>query len=608
MRSSKSPLASRIADLGLIVTVTVYVAGSCCASASPKEFPATEPPLPAFATISKPDFRSIVNAIASPPPSKLREDLAYQKKEPENATEARPSQGTVLLVPQAVVTNGETKESFWIQPPLGGYSSDTGLSTPSRISRPLAPWGTVGQAPLMDGIRFSGDGGLEVTPEDLQISVGLNYIIQANNSNVTVWKKPLSTSLSPTPWGDAKWQYLYRWNLATDFLKLDATGEQPESAGDPWIVYDWISHRWFLSAMVTRGDAQWLVVCVSQIDDPLGKWMFRSIHFANETSLRHDQPKLAVVGDKVLIAWDEWGDPPGYTTLLGGNWMVIGKDALLTSDQLISVPLAYEQGNKCLPEPIPVRTTSNVSDGVILSARKPSFPHLCPLDETPPSEANTITGVIITGHPPNINVSTRKWSVALYSGPNDSPQNKSSQLLFTGDSRILSAFRQNNRVFAAINDSCHVAPACFRVLDLNLANTNPKPVEDFDVGIAQRYLFYPSLTMDARGDLVAVASQVTDKGYLGAIVLDRLNGHEKSADWGAKTINAGSVALECPDPSWPSNLTRVGDYAGADVDPTEPSSVWLTASVPPLTLPNNGPPYDVTQCPEDSIIERVTLR
>lgn len=575
----------------------------------------TAPPSPAPSfhplTVSAPEDRVIVAPSSSPASSGfhereqlLTEGLNYQKKRSAIGIAGRSRQATLLFELRANPLPSQrpglptfARANALVNFPSGGFTKESGLPNPyPRGVGPLVP--PVPSQPVVEiSKQFLGDGGQEVAPPDMQLSVGKRYILQLNNTNLTVWDKTDTTVPKQL------------WPISSSVFQLP----DDTYAGDPWIVYDASSNRWFMSAMITnyKSGAEWFEIAVSRQDDPLGSWSFRKITFPDEITILRDQPKLSVTQDKVLIGWDEFTHPPQFDVKIGGNWMAVSKGSLISgSDNFTAFP-AYAIADKCLPEPIPVRDTSSNSEGVILSAAAPAARADC--NDTVPAptayRANLITGLSIVGIPPNLQVSKRHWVVDPYSAPDNAPQHGSQQKLYTGDTRIVSAFRRGDRLYAAGNDSCTVSVSCFRVLDLDLADPSSRPVEDFDVALGQRYLFYPSIAMDVKGDLVAVASQVRFDGFLGAVVFDRLAGREHTLDWGITTISTSSdVALDCPQQGWSPTITRVGDYAGADIDPVTPNVVWVSTGIAPAALPSADTEYDSTQCPQASIIGQVLIQ
>ena len=85
---------------------------------------------------------------------------------------------------------------------------------------------------------------------------------------------------------------------------------------DPRVIWDGPAGRWFASIMSfdNYGNGQ-VLMAVSQTADPAGQW--RVTMLRSTTGTIHDQPRLGVFADKVLVGWDDFdGTTFGYRSSL----------------------------------------------------------------------------------------------------------------------------------------------------------------------------------------------------------------------------------------------------------------------------------------------------
>ncbi len=162
-------------------------------------------------------------------------------------------------------------------------------------------------------------------------------------------------------------------------------------------------------------------------------------------------------------------------------------------------------------------------------------------------------------------------SIHSWSPPPAADQPGSAVKLDTNDDRVISAAWQNNSLWLAGNEACTpagdaVARSCLRVIEVA---TNTSIVrQDITFGANGAYYFYPAIRPDGSGNLHVVftnssASAFASVSVTGRLATDPLNTLQASAQ-----IRAGGGAQT-------DSSGRMGDYAGAAVDPSDPSMVWV---------------------------------
>src|SRR5205823_3862646 len=119
-----------------------------------------------------------------------------------------------------------------------------------------------------------------LSPPDVQIAVGPDHVVEAVNSALGIYTK------------------LGAFVTNTNLSSLFSSGSDP--VGDPRILYDAFSGRWFVSAgAFSRGQ---VLVAVSKTGDPAGNWSTYQVPAA-PTSSCLDQP--------ILQSFAVTGSPPG---------------------------------------------------------------------------------------------------------------------------------------------------------------------------------------------------------------------------------------------------------------------------------------------------------
>lgn len=577
-------MITRIAACALSATflaATACPAQSQTATAAPLATPAA-PTMPAAQTftLSAPTVRHLVQSvgpvIASPRLSEPKlfvnlTSLEDQKKAAAANKLGRTSSGTLLFaspspapVPRMTPGHGMAPvENLKMVTNTAHLDAATGARTPPG---PAAQTMMHQRSVAIDA-EFSGNAE-NLVPPDTQLAVGTSQVVEMDNGSITVYSKTTMPPQAP---------------LGSFALQAQPNGDgglvaapQGYLVGDPWITYDAVSHRWIASAMVFQenGSDSWIELAVSQPDDALGDWSVRTL--VPSTGNLHDQPKLALTDDKLIVAWTDF-DSSG--TYVGGSWVAFSKNDVLNSTAALTGQ-GIPSPDPCQPNPVPAKVQSAGTTAYVLAAVFPDAdPHCIGIGVQVPA-ANTGDDVkltVIDGVPPSLSYRTVDLQVAPYSAPPDVTQKSSETELSGGDTRLLSAVWQNGKLWAAGNGSCKIngeaaARGCFRLLQIATTGSI-RLLSDVNVAIRDRNIFYPSLSMDSAGNVFAAVAQVGPDRYLGAAVFTRIAFH---TDWLLLTYAQGNGELVCgTDPT-----TRIGDYSGADRDPSAPNSVWLAVEVP----------------------------
>src|SRR5215467_2978253 len=148
-----------------------------------------------------------------------------------------------------------------------------------------------------------------VTPPDPQIAAGPTQLVEMVNSSGSVW--------------DKQGNLLQLFDLNRFFLV-----PQNYSFSDPRVLFDSDSQRWWASgvAFIPPTYASVVVLNVSTSADATGTWTQYTA--ADSMTLTHDQPKIGVSSDKLVVTWNDFFEASFFegqsTWVLEKSQMVAG--------------------------------------------------------------------------------------------------------------------------------------------------------------------------------------------------------------------------------------------------------------------------------------------
>ena len=382
-----------------------------------------------------------------------------------------------------------------------------------------------------------------LSPPDVQIAVGPDHVVEAVNSALGIYTK-LGASVTNI-------------NLSSLF----SSGSDP--VGDPRILYDAVSGRWFVSAgAFSRGQ---VLIAVSKTGDPAGNWSTYQVPAA-PTSSCLDQPILGVGTWNLIVSVNAYSSctSPPYT-FEGSQYWVLNKTDLVDS---VSNPATWAS----------IRNTVQFS---VHPVRMESPSPIQYMVSTLWDPANPVSVILqsftVTGSPPGIvqvTVSDHQMAATAQLPP-PAPQRGSFYNLDTGDFRIVDALWSRGLLWLSFNDQCRTTfswTACARLIELDTGAD--AIVQDFWVSSSLRDYFYPGLALDGYGNLAVVVGVSSSNDYPGLLVTGRLRDDPHGEFQPPVPVKAGSGAEESSCSS-SSNRCRYGDYFGASPDPTDPTRVWL---------------------------------
>lgn len=370
-----------------------------------------------------------------------------------------------------------------------------------------------------------------VAPPDTMVAAGPTALLELVNRTASVWSKTgslmamVNLNNLPMPTG-----YVF---------------------SDPRVLFDAVSGRFILTGSATdRNNDSVVELGVSKGSDPLGGFSFYPLAPTANGEL-HDQPKVGVSDDKVVIAWDDF--MPG-SVYVGSEAWVLQKSALLASS---SAPIFVIGPTLGLLSPVPVQSlTSTTTQYLVHDA------------------GSSVTVMSITGTPAQNNVAETMTSVPMpvaYAPPPASQPGGG--YLNTGDNRFLSAVWQNGTLWTSANVGCQHngsagAHPCLRLVELSTGDA-PSLVRSLNVGPAALDVYYPAVTVDGNGDLFISFTVSSQSLYASAAIAELTAGPAPAA--------SGAIFMQGSQ-AYPNFLW--GDFSSISIDPTT-GGVWAAAEYAP---------------------------
>ncbi len=415
-----------------------------------------------------------------------------------------------------------------------------GPTVPPNLPNPGTPGGGTSSGPVTvlagwEGIQYGSNHGVldYVDPPDVPLAVGSNHVFELTNGLGILWTTSGSFVQTVNP------QSLFQVS-ATDGI------------GDARVVYDGLSGRWFASAAdFTTGD---VVLAVSTTGDPTGTW--RAFSFATGQGCP-DQPWMGLTSDKVVLSLNTFAACDG--TFTGGMFWAINKTDLVSG----ATPRFTTFGpNLNFLNIVPVQAMTPATTAYMAWPIQPNYVRVF-----------TLTGV----PPVAVTLAYHDYSVSNLSNAPNAVQPDPNYTLRTGDNRVRDGFWSAGRLWITYNDGCvptgdTLSRACVRLTQLD--TTNQTVLQDFDVGLANAYTFYPAIRTDGGGNLVVVFGLSSATVYPSVEVASRAPSDTLNTLGPWTTLRAGTGSRTPTSGSCSSGVCRYGDYFGVAVDPSNTSRVW----------------------------------
>jgi hypothetical protein len=379
-----------------------------------------------------------------------------------------------------------------------------------------------------------------VTPPDTQVAAGPNHLVEMVNSSGSVWDKS---------------------GTLIKLFDLNAFFAVPTgySFSDPRILYDGGSQRWFASgvAFVQPTLASVVTIAVSQTSDPTGIWVQYSA--ANSSNLTHDQPKIGVSSDKVVLSWNDFLFGLSFQ---GQSTWVLQKSQMVAGTPANGVAIGPDSTRQSL---VPaVQLTSNSAEYIVYN------------------RGASVGVVTITGTPLLGNV---VWNESDPAAPTTSAPPTADQpgmpgSIATNDDRFLTAVWENGILWTGGNDACvpssdTTSRPCSRLIQVFTSTATIN--QEFDIATTGGGLYFPAFALDGNGDMYVVYNISSSTQYVGVRITGQLAGASAQTLAAAQTIRSGDTTYNMNPCFGTTGTSRWGDYAGAAIDPQNPTDVWVAS-------------------------------
>ena len=540
MVASTKRLLTTLAVAGLLAGI-VFVGPAAASGATNSTRNASPSTIAATATsgrLDKPKKKATIN-VSTLKPGKSQKHV---RKPKGSEDEEPPPIAPGPTVP--TLTTGRSSAS------VGGSVVSGGLG--AAILSGNAAGGEI-QLEQIDGPTFDNS-----TPPDNGFSIGPSHIVQFVNTTGHIYDRTAAhTQVSS-------------FNLSTFFGAPVSPGNISQPAySDPRVVYDKASGRWFAAILIFDGcggaatcanvSNSEIDIAVSATSNPTGSWSVYAVG-TNYSNQLLDQPKLGISGDKAVMTWNITGFAGPY------QFIEVDKGDLLAGGS-VNV-FTFSQDTKHY-NVIPVVTLGSTNTEYAASINR---------------GGSTLTVFEFTGTPTNSpGFTTHDFSVGTVTDPPQADQKGDSRQLDTGTAGEQSAVWQNNVIWAAGNTTCtppgdSTSRSCLSFHSVNTGSWSL--LTDATVGQNGAHLFYPSVMVDAVGNLFAGHSVSSATQYATAGDTYFAGGSIASSNPGIdfKVGVGGYNCTFCFDTAKPPNPTRNrwGDYSGAAQDPNNANDVWLS--------------------------------
>lgn len=397
-----------------------------------------------------------------------------------------------------------------------------------------------------------------VSPPDVQLAAGPSQLVEGANTTVSVWDK------SGHP--------IAIYDLAS-FMGLP----RGSYMSDPWVLYDTMSGRWFVSCFAIDANKNSTVFfAASDTSDPTETWQ---VYFMGPTvRIITDQPRIGVTLDKIVLSWDDYGVGSGF---MGNEVWVIQKSDVLAGST--SPGNFFFEADPTYFSVMPARLLASTATAYLVYTN--SNP-----DQLQSLAYPSIGVAAVTGSPAAGNVT---WSESDPQVTSTAFPPQASQAygypLDTGDTRMTSAVWANNVLWTAGNDACTPEGgsrrrSCIRVTALGTGSPEATVLDEYDVSGEGIDAAYGALTLTSAGEMHMV-SAASGPGFYPSVFSTGQSapqGDFLPTTW----VATGQGPLDNYQKSFQAN--RWGDYSGASTDPSDPTTVWLASEFAATgTTPSN---------------------
>ncbi|HJU13878.1 MAG TPA: hypothetical protein VJ792_05420 [Candidatus Nitrosotalea sp.] len=396
---------------------------------------------------------------------------------------------------------------------------------------------------MSSGTTINGIGYDNVTPPDVQVAAGPLNIMEMVNLEGEIWAKDGTSQTGP-------------FGLANFF------GTGSDMISDPKVFFDSSSNRWFSS--ITDISTSSVKVAVSDSEDANGNFCVYTLKGPTYTIL--DQPIIGSSDDKIIVSVNDFST---FTQqFLYSQYWVMNKSDMLTCSHASFVSKTTSSYFSIHP----VQSLTSTETEYMVSTSQTSSP-------------STIDVFSVNGVPPNpVTVSIVKLPISAISDPPSAVQPGTILRLDTGDARVQDATWSNGALWLAHTNACIPAGdtttrSCLHLVEISTTNSgSSSPIsvlQDFNYGVAGKYLFYPAIRELSNGDLFVAYGLSSSTDFPGIEVTKQAAGDKKGSIEAPTTLQPGNGSVTLLFGCISTTGCRYGDYFGAGLDPSDPTQVWV---------------------------------
>jgi serine protease len=401
------------------------------------------------------------------------------------------------------------------------------------------------------------------TPADPSIAVGPTSVVEAVNSALFVYAR---TGGVPTVFG-----------INTMINNSISSGWAVRS---PRVVYDPASGRFILMVLEFRNSTcgSQVVIMVSQ-PNPLLPWTARGSLIVDPQlapppggNWVFGDASLALTATLIVESSDYQACTSGALGAFAASQTDVIQRADLVGGAMTLNSVVFQAGGPIGVQPVMALGLASVAYEIANGANCTAV------------QASTVAVFKITGTPDGKNVAnTCTSSFSESSGgssiPPAAPQGGgTSATLQTHDDRFLNAVWGNNMLWATGNTGCtpggdSTTRACLNVVHATAttAGSVSGGAQLTPEGVSGAYLYYPSLAMDAAGDVMVTFDESSGSTPESIMLASITGGSTWSSFATLDTSTAFYAPAGCALCSW-------GDYSGAVQDALHPGDVWVVSS------------------------------
>ncbi len=428
-------------------------------------------------------------------------------------------------------------------PYLTPWTNDLLAPLAASSSTPTVPVAST-SAPSMTSVSgFAGISGISqpqsscgaCRPPDVQVAAGQDYLMEIVNLEGEVFSKQgLPVKM---------------------FALADFFSSGSDSLSDPKILFDAPTGAWFVSLIdITNGE---VLLAVSSTPSPLGTWKTYSLQTGGRLP---DQPIIGLNDDKLVVSANIFTISP--FNYYGAQYWVLDKAQMVVGSPLVDYSSYGPDPGLFSVHPVqslgPTSTEFMVSTGLV-----------------PDTNVELFT---IAGTARMVTVNTVTITIAPLVSPPGGSQPGTTSVIDTGDNRVLDAAWFQGMLWLVLNDGCTpsgdtTTRPCVRMIELDTSSL--AVVQDFDIGAAGSSYYYPTLRIDASGNVAVLY------GYSNQTVYPSLAATGRSGNDPVGTVRSPTVLVQG---SASDMSLRYGDYFGSALDPSDQMLVWLAGEFHNSTL------------------------